>query len=407
MRRTFILAVIACVLGIVILGALAFYIPGRLGNTSNDNESELFTGFAISDESSKNVDSSISGSDQKEDSSSEETADSSAGGTADLSEGGSHVTGSDVTVSDAADSDAADSDATDSDKVSDTIRTDDQSADEKTSSSPGSSDKNASKKDNDGKAGSGKNDNDKNSSDKDGSNKNDSDKGGNVKDDNDSSGQAYSVTRLTEGDAAPGETQNAEGTSSFVPAQRQTPEGTAASVKKHQIIWVGDSRTLGLRDALRKTERKDDDVFVGKVGEGVHWFQEEGIGELADMIEQYPDLPVVMNLGVNDPQLINEYVVTYWDVIEEWPDTDFYILSVNPIDEEFLIEDGLVDESVFTDINSLNVARMNVKLKSEFGSRYIDSASYLKSDGFETVDGLHFSTSTYLKIHDFVVNILF
>ena len=25
-----------------------------------------------------------------------------------------------------------------------------------------------------------------------------------------------------------------------------------------------------------------------------------------------------------------------------------------------------------------------------------------KTDGFETVDGLHFSTQTYLKIHDFV-----
>ena len=48
-----------------------------------------------------------------------------------------------------------------------------------------------------------------------------------------------------------------------------------------------------------------------------------------------------------------------------------------------------------------------MKLKEEFGSRYIDSASYLKTEGFETVDGLHFSTNTYLEIHDYVVSLLF
>jgi hypothetical protein len=170
---------------------------------------------------------------------------------------------------------------------------------------------------------------------------------------------------------------------------------------------VGDSRTLGLQNALGKTSRSDQDLFVGKVGEGIHWFRDEGMGQLHDMIEAYPGLPVVLNFGVNDPDLVNEYVVTYWDLIRSWPDTDFYILSVNPLDEEFLIEDGMVNEAVFATVNSLNVARMNVKLKEEFASRYIDTASFLKSNGFDTVDGLHFTRDTYLKIHDFVVNELF
>ena len=46
-------------------------------------------------------------------------------------------------------------------------------------------------------------------------------------------------------------------------------------------------------------------------------------------------------------------------------------------------------------------------MKEEFASRYIDTASFLKSNGFDTVDGLHFTRDTYLKIHDFVVNELF
>ena len=181
----------------------------------------------------------------------------------------------------------------------------------------------------------------------------------------------------------------------------------AGSVKDHRIIFVGDSRTLGMRDALRRSSRKDDDVFVGRVGEGVHWFIEEGMDEMSDAIEENPDLPVVLNLGVNDPLEIDDYIVTYWDCIREHPDTDFYIMSVNPIDEEFLLESETAVEEVLDTINNLNIAKLNIALKEEFASRYLDCAAWLKENGFDTVDGLHFSTSTYLKVHDFAVNELF
>lgn len=320
MHKTLILAIIACILGIVLLAAIAFYIPARLGNEERSSESELFTGFHFQTDSGQPADQSQAeasddsvqtsmGKEQKTDGASETLTASSLG---------------------------KDSSASEQDRAHTEVQ----------SASP--TDKKAE----------------------------------------------------TETDTAPsvGKTQTA--------ASKQT-DAKNANVKKHRIIWVGDSRTLGLRDALGRTERDDDDLFVGKVGEGVHWFQEEGMAELSDVIEENPDLPVVMNFGVNDPQLIDEYIVTYRDVIDAHPDTAFYILSVNPLDEEFLLEDGMVEEAIFEDINSLNVAKMNVKLKEEFSDCYIDSASYLKSGGFETVDGLHFSTETYLKIHDFVVDQLF
>ena len=184
-------------------------------------------------------------------------------------------------------------------------------------------------------------------------------------------------------------------------------ETETENVLLHRIIFVGDSRTLGMRDALHRAGRTDDDIFIGKVGEGVRWFIEEGMSEMDDAIEEYPDLPVVFNLGVNDPTEIDDYIVTYWDCIRNHPDTDFYILSVNPIDEEFLLESETAAEEVLDMINNLNIAKLNLRLKEEFTRRYLDSASFLKSDGFETVDGLHFNTKTYLKIHDFVVNELF
>ena len=196
-------------------------------------------------------------------------------------------------------------------------------------------------------------------------------------------------------------------TESDIPFFFMEGETETENVLTHRIIFVGDSRTLGMRDALHRAGRTDDDIFIGKVGEGVSWFIEEGMSEMDDAIEEYPDLPVVFNLGVNDPTEIDDYIVTYWDCIRNHPDTDFYILSVNPIDEEFLLESETAVEEVLDMINNLNIAKLNLRLKDEFTRRYLDSASFLKSDGFETVDGLHFNTKTYLKIHDFVVNELF
>ncbi len=323
MRKTFILAIIACILGIVLLAAIAFYIPARLGNEESRQESELFTGFNYSTEAARQSDSAK-----------EEAA--GGGQTSPVKE---QQTGT----------------------ASETLTDSSARKDSPESEQAHSADQAAGTKD---------------------------EKPGTESDIESSNDKTQTASQKQTG------------------TQKQT-SAKDANVKEHRIIWVGDSRTLGLRDALGRVERDDDDLFVGKVGEGVHWFQEEGMAELSDMIEENPELPVVMNFGVNDPQLVDEYVVTYWDVIHAHPDTTFYILSVNPLDEEFLLEDGLVEEAVFEDINSLNVAKMNVKLKEEFSDRYIDSASYLKSDGFDTVDGLHFSTETYLKIHDFVVDRLF
>ncbi len=178
--------------------------------------------------------------------------------------------------------------------------------------------------------------------------------------------------------------------------------GTAGSVKG-RAIFVGDSRTLGMRDAMRRQNIPDQSIYVGRVGEGVRWFVEEGIEEMEAAIEENPDLPVVLNLGVNDPEEIDRYIVTYWDCIRNHPDTDFYILSVNPMDEEFMLDGDLVADGVLDHINTLNIAIMNNRLKEEFPSRYIDCASYLRANGYETVDGLHFNTQTYLRIHDFVL----
>ena len=171
--------------------------------------------------------------------------------------------------------------------------------------------------------------------------------------------------------------------------------------RPHRILFVGDSRTLGCRDAFGTSPRKDDCLFVGKVGEGCAWFREEGLQEMEDAIRENPDLPVVLNFGVNDPDQISQYLETYAEMMDQLPDTDFYFLSVNPVEEEQMAEE------VLELINNENISLLNEALKKAWPDRYLDSSSMLLKDGFETVDGIHFTEKTYLLIHDFVVRQLF
>ena len=80
--------------------------------------------------------------------------------------------------------------------------------------------------------------------------------------------------------------------------ETEMPEQERA-LPSHKIIFVGDSRTIGMQNALKKYLPDDNCVFVGKVGEGCSWFLSEGKGLMADAISQNPDVPVVLNFGVN------------------------------------------------------------------------------------------------------------
>ena len=196
--------------------------------------------------------------------------------------------------------------------------------------------------------------------------------------------------------AAESASLDSHGSKALESARSQLQEGRA-----HRILFVGDSRTLGCRDAFGKSPRKDDCLFVGRVGEGCAWFREEGLAEMEDAIDENPALPVVLNFGVNDPDQISQYLAVYTEMIQQHPDTDFYFLSVNPVEEEKMPEEALEL------VNNGNISLLNEALKDAWPDRYLDSSSMLLKDGFETVDGIHFTEKTYLAIHDFVVRQLF
>lgn len=167
-----------------------------------------------------------------------------------------------------------------------------------------------------------------------------------------------------------------------------TEQATVAVSKEHSFLFVGDSRTLGMKDAIG-----DNCTYIGAEGEGYDWFSTDGILALADYLGTNPAQTVILNLGVNDPENINIYIDLYKDLMTDYSSSKFYVLAVNPLD----------DDADFNTTNEM-VELFNATMKSSFSDQYLDSYSYLVENGFETVDGLHYSAATYQSIHQFVVD---
>ena len=161
------------------------------------------------------------------------------------------------------------------------------------------------------------------------------------------------------------------------------PEKTA----EHQIIWVGDSRTVSLGKTV-----KDDCVFIGADGEGYDWQVKTGDALLRKAIKDHPEAQVVFGFGVNDYDNMNLYLDYYKKLIQEFPDTDFWFLSINPI-----------DPARCEVITNMEIADFNAHLKEAFPDRYLNTFTWLMVNEAITVDGIHYDEPTNQALHDVVV----
>lgn len=160
----------------------------------------------------------------------------------------------------------------------------------------------------------------------------------------------------------------------------------------HHFLFVGDSRTVGMEEAMQDSDDADTCSYIGKVGEGYYWLVNEGIDQLRTSLSKEPDATVVFNLGVNDLSEIDRYLAFYPQIFAEYPDASFYIMSVNPVGDAC---SGASNEEI---------RDFNAKLKESFPDQYLDCYDYLEQNGFSTVDDLHYTNDTYRAIHDYTVS---
>ncbi len=157
-------------------------------------------------------------------------------------------------------------------------------------------------------------------------------------------------------------------------------------------VYIGDSRTVGMNDAVDLVNMKDTFV-VAKSGMGYNWFMKEGSEELYKIREthKYDNWVYIFNLGVNDLYNVENYVNLYKELSNE---ATVYYLSINP-----------TDDSV-GGIQCKDIEKFNKKIRIGKTVEYIDSYDYLsKVSGYtfdKRQDGMHYSEETYTQLFEFI-----
>ncbi len=158
------------------------------------------------------------------------------------------------------------------------------------------------------------------------------------------------------------------------------------------IIFIGDSRTVGMNNVVGMSQMPDTYV-VAKVGKGYKWYQQTGAYEVESIKAEHPHdkWVYVFNLGVNDLGNIEKYQ-TLIDEMEI--DNIVYTVSVNPV----------IDTKV-SNVKNEEIIKFNERLQ-KVADNYIDTYSYLSTNGFISSDGLHYGKSTYTTIYELIFHVV-
>ena len=173
------------------------------------------------------------------------------------------------------------------------------------------------------------------------------------------------------------------------------------SAERTGFIFTGDSRIRRLNLTVDLKSKKDTFV-VCKSGMGYNWFVSQGLPQINNIMKSKKSIDkwvIVSGWGVNDLWNRNTYINRYKSLLKnEWKGVDLYLMSVNPVDGAML--------SKYGGISSFNSEIRYYVDNSSAGIKYIDTSRVMKSKGFGTVDGLHYTESTNRLIYNTVRGVL-
>lgn len=164
------------------------------------------------------------------------------------------------------------------------------------------------------------------------------------------------------------------------------PAETEAS-QKDKLIFVGDSRTEGIRDAVQ-----DDSIWSCLSSMGYDWLVSTGVPQIeAEIVD---NTSVIILMGVNDVQNLNKYVQYINEKAKEWTDrgASTYFVSVGPVENDPYVTNEQIE--------SFNAA-MKANL---LGVTYIDVYSHLVETGYSTLDGTHYPEAVSVEIYNYILD---
>lgn len=176
--------------------------------------------------------------------------------------------------------------------------------------------------------------------------------------------------------------------------------GTSSGSQNTQVkfnIFIGDSRTVGMKNALGDTVKNTG--WICEVGKGYSWFVSDAIPSLNSVINKNRKYNIIINLGVNDLDNIDKYIGYYNKMSSDskYRNTKIIIVSVNPIDETKFSGNNVTNQKI-KDFNKQLKNGLRAKIK------YCNTYSKIQNDLKTADDGLHYSNETSKKIYNLIVD---
>ena len=179
--------------------------------------------------------------------------------------------------------------------------------------------------------------------------------------------------------------------------QAALAQAQAASIPagSGNVIFVGDSRTGQMANAVGGTAAWPGTAFVACFGGGVDWLS---TAQAKKDVDQYvtPGSVIILNYGVNDLSRHNDYITTINRYAQDWisKGATVYFASVGPVGENEYRKRNWAVEYFNNQLNNrldARIGRLNL---------YV----FLTGSGYTTqADGLHYDGATYAAMFRFLM----
>ena len=177
------------------------------------------------------------------------------------------------------------------------------------------------------------------------------------------------------------------------PQQAANEQGQAVTEVRNVagVILVGDSRFVQMQQSVGANSC----TWIAENAKGYKWLNETAMARIDSCVGK--GSKILINLGVNDPGNVNNYLALINAKAAEWVSkgATVYYASVNPV-----WENPYVTEEQVHSFNS----QMQGGLSSNV--HWIDSHSYIESVGYKLVDGLHYNAETYQNLYAYFMSCL-
>lgn len=180
----------------------------------------------------------------------------------------------------------------------------------------------------------------------------------------------------------------------------------------NKVIIIGDSRMEYINNRGKNIDIPINFNFIALGGTKINWFENEALIKLKEKLDNMDKnykYHVVINMGVNDLndreeaiKHADEYFSLFYDLVSKYKSVNFYILSVNPINDKIINRFFRPQYRTTSKVLSFN-SEIVRKIDHTYFKNLLYCDSY-NSIEFGIPDGLHYNKSTDQAILNYIVN---